>query len=158
MGPSSRAKQNPSSGNTTSLHFGRVSQIDVSDPENPKVRARLDEMGGVETYWLRCGPIVPDVGTLVAVFLQNEGSGGFAQMAGTGRAKQLRIQMSDSTLIRYENGVLEINGPAQMTTTSDNTDINSAVAVQGSHSINDKDTVVIGGIDTAGHLMVSSGQ
>jgi phage baseplate assembly protein gpV len=118
----SRAKQQPSSAGQTSLHFGKVSKIDT---EQYKVRVRLDELGGMESFWLRCGPILPDVGTLVAVFLQNEGSGGFVMMAGTGQAERFKIQCSDGTYISYEDGTLEVSGqPSQITLEGDRIDLN----------------------------------
>lgn len=123
MKPSkSRAKQQPSSAGQTSLHFGKVSQIDA---DQYKVRVRLQEMDGLETYWLRCGPILPDVGTLVAVWLQNEGSGGFVQMAGTGNAERFKIQCSDGTFVSYEDGELTVSGqPQQITLEGDRIDFN----------------------------------
>ncbi|MEM6866981.1 MAG: hypothetical protein AAF528_01160 [Cyanobacteria bacterium P01_C01_bin.121] len=122
MKSATRAKQNPSAAGQTSLHFGVVSQIDTDEY---KVRVRLDELGGMETYWLRCGPILPDVDTLVACFLQNEGSGGFVMMAGTGNAERFKIQCSDGTYVRYEDGALEVSGqPEQITVEGDRIDFN----------------------------------
>ena len=122
MKPQSRAKQNPSAAGQTSLHFGKVSKIDTAEY---KVRVRLDELGGMETYWLRCGPILPDVGTLVAVFLQNEGSGGFVMMAGRGKAERFKIECTDGTYISYEDGTLEVSGqPEQITVEGDRIDFN----------------------------------
>ena len=122
MKRSGRAEQQPSAAGQTSLHFGRVSAIDTG---GYKVRVRLDEMDGIETYWLRCGPVLPDVGTLVAVWLQNEGSGGFVQMAGTGQAERFKIQCSDGTYVSYEDGTLEVSGqPQQITLEGDRIDLN----------------------------------
>ena len=114
----SRAQQNQSAAGQTSLHFGRVSAINTDEFT---VRVRVDELGsGFETFWLRTiAPIFPEVGALVAVWLQNDGSGGVACALNNEQHNRSRVEYSDGTIERYEEGDREILGPTQMTIVTD---------------------------------------
>ena len=87
------------------------------------MRVNLEEMG-METFWLPSQNPLPAVGEMVAVLLQNEGSGGLVLPLAKSKADRQKITYADGTVERYENGTYENIGADQATIEADRIDLN----------------------------------
>ena len=148
------------------LHFAEVSQVNHSTAE---ARVRLDELQGMESYWLPVGQYragsastaywMPEVGERVLCALDESGSAGVI-LAGiysldnppsANGAGLLAIAVPTLTI----DGQVEITGDVSVT---GNLSVAGAVEIEGSHTINGKETIVVGSTDTGGDTNNESNQ
>jgi len=161
----------------TSLHMGRVSQI---DPHNGRAKVTIEELDEIETWWLQCLTpfgtsneffVMPNVGDNVAVLLDDEGSrgvilGAYYSPSNTptlSAINQLAIIIAQ-TIMRGDidiTGNVTITGDVNITGMSiltGPTDMNGTVSVQGIHTVNGNESLVTGMIDSGGDSHLISGQ
>ncbi|MEO1399663.1 MAG: phage baseplate assembly protein V [Cyanobacteria bacterium J06635_1] len=145
--------------NRVSLHFARVSQIDL---EQCRARVELQELG-MESYWLPVGQYrtgnntaywMPSVGEMIAALLDEQGESGVI-FCGIYTAAN-GPPASDGDLLAIGTGKVTIDADVEIT--GDIT-INGVTTMNSTgNNINGSDICVIGGTDSAGHLNQVSGQ
>ena len=168
---SGRALQNPSSAGQTSLHFGRISEIDTA---GCRAKVNLSDLG-VETYWLPVGQYrtganqsywMPSADELVACLLDNKGEQGVIlcgiysdrDLAPADTEKELHI-ITTTVVIKAD---LIIEGDIMLTgniTQDGDKDQTGVLSITSSgNNINGKNIAVIGAIDSAGHALTTDAQ
>lgn len=134
----SKAKQ--SSSGQSSLHFGRISAL---KPETCEARVRLDDMDGVESYWLKVlqhktkgdrAYWMPELDQFVSVLMDEKGEGGVilggcyseADPPPISSNDRWHVEFNDGTTIDYDrsSSTLAIAGPLQVTITANRIDWN----------------------------------
>lgn len=148
------------------LHFAEISQINHATAE---ARVRLDELQGMESYWLPVGQYragaastaywMPEVGERVLCALDESGSAGVI-LAGV-YSLDNAPSANGAGLLAIAVPMLTIAGQVEITgdiTVTGNLSVAGAVGITGSHSINGKDTVVVGSTDSSGDVNSASGQ
>lgn len=154
-----RNNESQSGAGAVTLHFAQVSQVELS---SGRARVQVQELG-MESYWLpvlqyRAGSSsaywMPNAGEMVAALLDERGEGGCILggiYTGTNAPPADGADLLD---VRTEEIVIQGN----LTITGD-VEINGVTSMNSSgNNINGSDICVIGGLDSAGHTNVSSGQ
>jgi len=170
MQPTTKASQNLQSRLT--MHFGAVTEVNLADST---AKVKFLDLQGLESYWLpvlqlRAGGSsnsywMPNIGENVVCFLDENGEAGIivggiyndsAPASATG-ADAFNIKTGTTTITSdvIIEGNVTITGDVS---TTGNTSPTGAVTVQGSHAINNKDTVVVGSQDSGGDTNNQSGQ
>lgn len=95
------------------LEYGEVSAVDYL---TCRIRVRLDDRDGVESYWLnvpqrnsqgtKCRPLMPEIGEQVAVLLDADGVGGVCLGGVYSTAEPPPIVDQDTDYIRYSDGTM----------------------------------------------------
>jgi phage baseplate assembly protein V len=135
-----KAKPQKTSAGQSSLHFGRVSAL---KPETCEARVKLQDMDGLETYWLKVlqpktkgdrAYWMPDLDQPCAVMLDEKGEAGVilggvyseSDAPPISSPDRYHIAFSDGTTIDYDRSTstLAIEGPVQVTIKADRIDWN----------------------------------
>ena len=154
-----------------SYHVAIVAAVDLA---NASVRVTVAELDGLLSWWLQVlmpftginnAYAMPHVGDRVAVLLDSDGSRGC--VLGAVYSQQQQPSDTGANLLSFQipqtriAGDVEILGDVVIKGNIDATgdvSMNGTVAVEGAHSINAKDTVVVGSKDTGGDTNAESGQ
>lgn len=93
------------------LEYGEVSAVDYL---GCRIRVRLDERDGVESYWLNVPqlntqgtqrrPLMPEIGEQVAVLLDTDGVGGVYLGGVYSTAELPPVVDQDTDLVRFRDG------------------------------------------------------
>jgi phage baseplate assembly protein V len=96
---------------STELEYGEVSAIDYP---GCRIRVRLDERNGVESYWLQVPqrntqgtqrrPLMPELGEQVAILLDGDGVGGVCLGGVYSSAEPPPVVGEDTDFVRYSDG------------------------------------------------------
>lgn len=97
------------------LEYGEVSAI---DHPNCRIRVRLDERDGLESYWLQVPqrntqstqrrPLMPELGEQVAILLDEHGVGGVCLGGVYSSAEPPPVVDEDTDFVRYSDGTTVI--------------------------------------------------
>ncbi|MDH4869804.1 phage baseplate assembly protein V [Pseudomonas sp. BN515] len=95
------------------LEYGEVSAVDF---KNCRIRVRLDERDGVQSYWLHVPqrntqgtqrrPLMPELGEQVAVLLDADGVGGVFLGGVYSTAEPPPVVDQDTDYVRFSDGTL----------------------------------------------------
>jgi phage baseplate assembly protein V len=93
------------------LEYGEVSKVDYM---TCRIRVRLDDRDGVESYWLnvpqrntqgtKCRPLMPELGEQVAVLLDSDGVGGVYLGGVYSTAEPPPVTDEDTDYVRFSDG------------------------------------------------------
>lgn len=97
----------------TQLEYGEVTAL---DHQTCRLRVRLDDRDGVQTYWLnipqrntqgtQCRPLMPEIGEQVAVLLDADGVGGVCLGGIYSTAEPPPVVDEDTEFVRYSDGTV----------------------------------------------------
>ena len=95
------------------LEYGEVSAVDYL---TCRIRVRLDDRDGIESYWLNVPqrntqgtkrrPVMPELGEQVAVLLDSDGVGGVCLGGVYSTAEPPPIVDQDTDYVRYSDGTV----------------------------------------------------
>ncbi|MDU9392154.1 phage baseplate assembly protein V [Pseudomonas sp. zfem002] len=98
---------------SVALEYGEVSAVDYL---TCRIRVRLDDRDGVESYWLNVPqrnsqgtkrrPLMPEIGEQVAVLLDDDGVGGVYLGGVYSTAEPPPIVDEDTDYVRYSDGTV----------------------------------------------------
>lgn len=97
----------------TQLEYGEVTAL---DHQTCRLRVRLDERDGVQTYWLNIPqrntqgtqrrPLMPEIGEQVAVLLDEDGVGGVCLGGIYSTAEPPPVVDEETEFVRYSDGTV----------------------------------------------------
>ncbi|WP_110970257.1 phage baseplate assembly protein V [Pseudomonas huaxiensis] len=98
---------------SVALEYGEVSAVDYL---TCRIRVRLDDRDGVESYWLNVPqrnsqgtkrrPLMPEIGEQVAVLLDDDGVGGVCLGGVYSTAEPPPVDDEDTDYVRYRDGTV----------------------------------------------------